>query len=173
MMKKIAVYAGSFDPVTLGHLDVIQRVAPIFDQLVVLVAHNYRKKYFFNADERVSLLKKLIKNELKDYQNITVDLHSGLLVDYCANKKINILVRGLRVVSDFEHEFLMATMNRRLRPGIETFHVMTDEKYFFVSSTTVKEVAYHGGSLKGLVHPTIEKAIKEKINNDPSNRRSQ
>lgn len=161
-MKKIAVYAGTFDPPTLGHLDVISRVQPLFDKLILVVAHNIRKQTLFSAEERKSLLAESAQKILPK-GSFEVAIHEGLIVDFCKVHNVKVLVRGIRAMSDFEYEFQMSTMNRRLAPKLETLHVMTDERHFFVSSTLVKEVAMHAGDLKSLVPENVRKALETKL----------
>ncbi len=161
-MKRRAVYAGTFDPPTLGHLDVVKRVQPLFDHIYLVVADNYRKSTMFSAQERVSLLQQAIADISCD-KTIEVVSFSGLLVDFCKKNNVNVLLRGLRAMSDFENEFQMATMNRRLSPEVETLHIMTDERFYFVSSTIVKEVAHHGGNLQSLVPSNVITALKERV----------
>lgn len=161
MSSRIAVYAGSFDPPTFGHIDVIRRVQPIFDKLYLVVANNARKTTLFSAEERVELLEGAVKDVLPK-GSYEIATHSGLIVEFCAKVGSRVLIRGLRALSDFEAEFAMSTMNHRLSPKVETFLVMTDQKYFFVSSSLIKEVFQHGGDLKGLVPDNVEKALVKK-----------
>ena len=134
-MKRAAVYAGSFDPLTLGHLDIIQRVAPLFDRLYLAVGRNQKKQGLFRAEERAELIRGAIKSaRLKG--DFHVEIVDGLIVDFCKEHEIHVLIRGLRALSDFETELQISSMNRKLAPKIETFHVMTAEKYFFLSSST-------------------------------------
>jgi len=159
-MKRVAVYAGTFDPPTLGHLDVLSRVEPLFDKIYVVVAENHRKKTLFTPQQRVSLIEDSLK-ELKQFKShIEVLSYAGLIVDFCKKQNAKVLIRGLRAISDFENELQMAAMNRRLMAGIETLHMMTDEKYLFVSSSLIKEVAMSGGALGGIVPKCVEKALK-------------
>ena len=158
-MRRIAVYAGSFDPLTNGHLDVIRRVQPLFDQLHLVVAVNANKKSVFTPKERVALIQKSVE-DLLPKDSFVINAFDGLIVDYCKKHKVRVLIRGLRAVSDFEKEFQMASMNRRLDSDIETLHVMTDERYFFLSSSIVKEIAYHKGPLEELVPAPVAKALK-------------
>lgn len=161
-MKRTAVYAGSFDPPTSGHLDVICRVQPLFDKLFLVVADNLRKQALFSADERIKLLHDALSKRLPK-NSFEVKPHNGLVVEFCQKVGAHVLIRGIRAVSDFESEFQMATMNRRLDPTIETLHVMTDERHFFVSSSLVKELAMHGAPLEELVPPNVLKALKKKV----------
>jgi pantetheine-phosphate adenylyltransferase len=161
-MKRLAVYAGSFDPPTNGHIDIVRRVQPLFDKLYLVVAENARKTPFFSSKERQELLNGALKDSLPR-DSFEVCIHDGLIVDFCKKIGATVLVRGLRAVSDFEVELQMASMNRRLDPKIETFHVMTDEKFFFVSSSLIREVAYHGGELGELVPANVREKLKQKV----------
>jgi len=154
-----AMYPGSFDPITLGHLDVIKRACRMVDELFVVVMINPLKKYFFTIDERM----RLIREATKDLENVRVDSHEGLLVDYARSKGINVVIRGLRAITDFEYELQMANANRKLLPGLETVFFMTDEKYSFISSTLVKEVALLGGDISPWVPKVVLEAFKEKL----------
>ncbi len=154
-----AIYPGSFDPVTYGHLDIIERGLEVFDHIVVAVAHNIEKKGLFSLEERKTLIREAIKN----HPRITVDSFEGLLVDYVVRVGGNVILRGLRATSDFEYEFHMASINRHLNNRFDTFFMMTAKDYFFVSSRTIKEVAMLGGSVKGLVPENVEKALQMKF----------
>jgi pantetheine-phosphate adenylyltransferase len=156
-----AVYPGSFDPPTLGHIDIIKRALNIFDELIVLVAESSKKSSFFTIDER----KELLALSLKDTKNVKIDSFGGLTVDYTKKVGAKVIIRGLRAVSDFEYEFQMATMNRKLRPDIETMVIMTGEEFFYISSNTVKEVAMHGGDISQVVPPAVVKAVAKKLKN--------
>ncbi|CAM4031115.1 phosphopantetheine adenylyltransferase [Bacillus manliponensis] len=158
-MTSIAISSGSFDPITLGHLDIIKRGAKVFDEVYVVVLNNSSKKPLFSVEERLSL----IEEATKDIPNVKVDSHSGLLVDYARMRKANVILRGLRAVSDFEYEMQITSMNRKLEENIETFFMMTNNQYSFLSSSIVKEVARYGGSVSGLVPPVVERALKEKF----------
>ena len=158
-MSKIAVYPGSFDPVTTGHLDIIERISKIFDHVIVLAAESNQKNYLFTVIERSLFLKKALLN----FKNVEVDLFSGLTVDYMKAKKAHVIVRGLRAVADFEYEGTLANMNNRLAPEIETFMIFSRPEYYFISSRAVKEVARHGGNLKGLVPDFIIPEITQKL----------
>jgi pantetheine-phosphate adenylyltransferase len=153
-----AIYAGSFDPVTNGHMDVIRRAANVFDQVIVLVARNPNKNGWFSVEER----KDLVREACPD-PRVIVDEFQGLLVDYARQKDINVLVRGLRAVSDFEFEGQMANMNRHLHPEIETFFMMTSATNFYVSSSLVREVAKLGGDISALVPPVVARAMTTKL----------
>lgn len=146
-MSKIAVYPGSFDPITIGHVDIIERVAKIFDHVIVLVADSGDKNYLFTATERAEFIKKSFVGK----NNISVDIHKGLTIDYMRAKKAQVIVRGLRAVADFEYEGTLANMNYRLAPEIETFMIFSRPEYYFISSRGVKELAKNNGELKGLV----------------------
>ncbi len=153
------IYPGSFDPVTNGHLDIIKRAACIFDNVVVAVLHNQNKKAFFSVEERIDLLKKTTS----DFSNIQIDSFSGLLIDYVKSKDIDVIIKGLRAVSDFEYEFQMALMNKKLSPRVETMFMMTSSKYSYISSSIIKEVAILNGCINGLVPKVVEEAIFNKI----------
>ncbi len=158
-MERKALYAGSFDPVTNGHLNIIERAAAIFDSLTILIAVNVNKKYMFDTDERLEIMKKVTGH----LSNVTVDTHSGLLADYVNEKGFDVYVRGLRGTTDFESELHMAQMNARLFKGdTETIFLMTDPKYSFISSSLVKEVAAFGGSIDGLVPECVVSGIRSK-----------
>jgi pantetheine-phosphate adenylyltransferase len=156
---KIALYPGTFDPITRGHVDLIKRSLKAFDELVVLVAHSQKKAPLFDAATR----KAMIEECFDDDTRVKVVVHDGLLVDYARSHGIVAIVRGLRAVSDFEYEFQMATMNRRMYPELQTFFLMASENFFFVNSTLVKEVISHGGDVSELVPPHVEKKLKERL----------
>ena len=155
---KVAVYPGSFDPVTNGHLDIIKRSAKLFDKVIVAVLQNQSKNPIFDIGERLDLLKLVTK----DIQNVEVDCFSGLLVDYVNQKGINSIVKGLRAVSDFEYEFQMALMNRKLNSDVETVFMMTSSEYSYLSSSLVKEVFKFKGCIKGLVPDEVLEAMIKK-----------
>jgi pantetheine-phosphate adenylyltransferase len=161
-LRRIAVYAGSFDPPTLGHLDIVARVRDHFDELHIVVAASARKAALFSATERVELIKTALVS-LKLNENVVVTQDPGLIVHYCQKVSSKTLIRGLRALSDFESELQMASMNRKLAPGVETMHIMTDEKYFFLSSTLVRELAAFQAPLKDLVPACVEKALQERF----------
>lgn len=158
-MKKRAVYPGTFDPITNGHIDLIKRGLTIFDEIVVAVAYNPFKHPLFTAEERLSL----IKNVTDKMENVHVETFSGLLIDYVKSKGINVIIKGIRAVSDFEYEFKMALMNRTLDPTIEMIYLMPAEEYSFISSSLIKEVAFLDGKINRLVPTIVAKAIKKKI----------
>ena len=158
-MKKVVVYPGSFDPVTYGHLDIIKRALKISDKVIVAVAHNLDKEPLFDVSERVAFLKRC----LKDSKRVEIDDFDGLVVDYVKNKNASVVIRGLRMISDFEYEFQMALTNRKLSSDIETIFMMPSESYSYLSSKLIKEVASLGASLKDFVPLFVEKAIKQKL----------
>jgi pantetheine-phosphate adenylyltransferase len=158
-MATVAICSGSFDPITLGHVDIIKRGARVFDEVYVVVFNNSSKNPLFTVEERVALIQEVTK----DIPNVKVDSHSGLLVDYAREKKATAILRGLRAVSDFEYEMQIAAMNRKLEESIDTFFVMTNNQYSFLSSSIVKEVAKHHGNVSELVPPEVERALKEKF----------
>jgi len=158
-MATLAICPGSFDPITYGHLDIIERGAKIFDHVVVAIFNNQSKNSLFSVEERMELLKEVTK----DFDNVSIDESSGLLMDYAQEKGANVILRGLRAVSDFEYEMQITAMNRTLNDDIETFFVMTNNQYSFLSSSIVKEVAKYNGSIKDLVPPVVEDALKEKF----------
>ncbi len=157
-MKK-AVYPGSFDPITFGHLDLIERGARIFDELIVAVAARSPKSHLFSVDERVSMVKALVA----PFPNVTVDTFAGLTIDHLHRHGTNIILRGIRTVSDFEYEFEMAVTNRTIDPKIETVLVTSDERYAFIRSTHIKAVAELGGPLTNMVPPLVEEALRRKL----------
>lgn len=157
-MTKLAIYPGSFDPVTNGHLDVLKRALSIFDKVIIAVGENPGKKYLFTAKERKDMLERVTKG-----LNVEVDHFSGLLIDFARKKKANAIVRGLRAVSDFDYEFQAALMNRKLDDRIETIFIMTRGMYCYLSASIVKEAASLGAKLKGMVPSYVEKMLKEKF----------
>lgn len=156
---RIAIYPGTFDPITNGHLDLVKRGLRIFDKIIIAVAPSQKKQPLFSLEERISIIREAIKG----CDNVTVEAFNGLLVDYVRSKGGIGIIRGLRAVSDFEYELQMALMNRRLDTNVETFFMMPSEEYSFLSSTIVKEVASFGGSVKGLVPECVERALAEKF----------
>ncbi len=155
---RVAIYPGSFDPLTNGHVDIIERGARIFDSIIVAILANVEKKPLFSEQERVSIIRDVFKGK----DNVQVETFEGLLVDYAQRKKASALVRGLRAVSDFEYEFQMALMNRHLAPGIETVFMMPAEQYTYISSRLIKEVFMLGGEVEGLVPPIVEDKLRAK-----------
>ncbi len=158
---KIAVYPGSFDPITNGHMDIIKRASKIYDKVIVGVLNNMSKKSLFSPQERVEM----IISEARDIKNVEVLSFDGLLVEFARKNGASVIVKGLRTVADFEYEFQMALLNKALDTEVETIFMMTDSKYSYISSSMVKELAGFNGNLVGLVSPEIEKKIKEKLHN--------
>jgi pantetheine-phosphate adenylyltransferase len=156
--KRIAIYPGSFDPLTNGHVDIIERGARLFDVIIVAILVNAEKSPLFSKEERVAIVKEVFKGRA----NVEVDTFDGLLVDYAARRQAHVIVRGLRAVSDFEIEFQMALMNRRLDPQIETVFMMPAEQYSYISSRLIKEVFSLGGRVHGLVPDSVEQRLREK-----------
>ncbi|MCC7404344.1 MAG: pantetheine-phosphate adenylyltransferase [Bdellovibrionales bacterium] len=154
-----AVYPGSFDPITFGHLDIIKRLLPLYDELIILVAQSDQKQYMFSADERAELIRQCLGKS----NRVKVEAFSGLTVDYAKRANAQVIVRGLRAVADYEYEQAMANMNRQLAPNIETMIVFCRPEYNYVSSRLVKEVALNGGSLDDLVPAQVVKALKLKL----------
>ena len=157
-MKTKAVYPGTFDPITLGHLDVIKRGVKLFDELIIAVAESPSKRPLFGSIER----KKLVEQSVKGMKGVKVKVFKGLLVDFARKEKANVILRGLREMSDFPLEFQQALVNRKMT-GIETVFVMTNESHFYLSSSLVKEIAMHGGDISEFVPAQVEKALKGKF----------
>ena len=158
---KIAVYPGSFDPVTLGHLDIVKRALMMFDKVIVTVMHNSAKSSLFSVDERV----KMIKEAVDEFENVEVDSYDGLLIDYCKEKNIHIVVRGLRAITDFEYELQIAQTNRELsHNNVDSVFLTTNLRYSYLSSSTVKEIASYGGEVSGMVPENVYKALELKYN---------
>jgi pantetheine-phosphate adenylyltransferase len=155
----IAIYAGSFDPLTRGHEDLIRRSLEFVDGLVVAIANNVNKKPLFTLEERVEL----IRSAVGDDRKIQIKTFDGLLVDFAKEVGASLIIRGLRAVSDFEYEFQMALMNRHMSPGLETVFMVPSVETTYISSSVVREVAQHGGKLEGLVHPTVADALRRKF----------
>lgn len=159
--KSVAVYPGSFDPITLGHIDIIKRISKLYDSVIILIAKSPDKPGLYSVDER----KELILKSLPGIKNIQVDSHEGLTVDYLQSIGAKLIVRGLRAVVDFEYELSMANINKKLAPDIETILVFSAPEYYFISSRAVKEVAQHGGDLEGLVPSPVKDSLQKKMKN--------
>jgi pantetheine-phosphate adenylyltransferase len=158
MTMTLAVYPGTFDPITNGHEDLIQRASRLFDKVVVGVAHSQSKRPFFSLDERVALAREV----LAPYANVSVMGFTGLLSEFVRDQKASVILRGLRAVSDFEYEFQLAGMNRRLAPGVETLFLTPSDKYLFLSATIVREIAVLGGDISAFVHPLTAERMRAK-----------
>lgn len=157
-----AVFAGSFDPPTNGHLDIIQRASKLFESIDIVVSINPEKKYMFSDEERISMMQELIKG----YKNVTVHGYKGLIVNYCKQVGAKVLVRGVRSSNDFGYEFDLALMNQNLNPDIETIFFQTKEKYTIVKSSSIKQLAKFGGDISGMVPSIVEKALKDKYKDE-------
>ncbi len=155
----VAIYPGSFDPITNGHLDLIERGSALFDRLIVAILRNDEKQALFSVDERIEMLKEVIRG----FSNVEVGSFDGLLVDYAADCNATVILRGIRAVSDYEYELQMALMNRRLKPSIETVFLMAGEAHSFISSRLVKEVIRLGGNIAGLVPGSVEGKQKKRL----------
>jgi len=159
-----AIYPGSFDPITNGHLDLIRRGARLFDRLIAAVLHNEAKNPLFTTEER----KEMLREAVGDLPNVSVDSFNGLLVQYASSQGATVLLRGIRAVSDYEYELQMALMNRRLQPEIETVSLMSGDAYSFISSRLVKEVISLGGNINGLVPPAVEERLRQRLWHRPN-----
>jgi pantetheine-phosphate adenylyltransferase len=167
LIRRIAVYPGSFDPIHFGHMDIAERAAALFDQLVVAVYSHPKKPVLFSVEERVNLA----KNMLSTHPNVKVVAYSGLTVNFVNSLGAKVIVRGLRVISDFELEYQMALTNRQLSPDLDTICLMTAQEYAFISASLVKEVFMAGGDVSQMVHPLIKEALANKVNQlDPDDR---
>jgi len=160
--QSVVIFPGTFDPITLGHQDLVERAANLFDKIIIAVADNINKKTVLPQDERV----KLCKNIFKDFDNITVCGFKGLLVNFVKANNCNTIIRGLRVISDFEYEFQLANMNRRLKSDFETVFLTPSEQYSFISSTMVREIAALGGNIEAFVAPEVVVAMTKFMSND-------
>ncbi|MCR5347266.1 MAG: pantetheine-phosphate adenylyltransferase [Fretibacterium sp.] len=158
-MKRSAVYPGSFDPITNGHIYITERAAAIFDEVKVSVLVNLQKKSTFSVEERCAMA----REALSHLPNVTVDYFEGLLVDYVRQTRSRVIIRGLRAMSDFEYEFQMALMNRQLAPEIETFFIVTDPKYSYISSSSVREIFQFGGTVQDVVPPVVFQRLRERF----------
>jgi pantetheine-phosphate adenylyltransferase len=159
MKEKVVIYPGTFDPITNGHLSIIARTLKIFDKLIIAILNNPQKIPLFSLKERTGM----IRDVLKDQTKVEVDSFNGLLVDYVVKKKTNVVIRGLRALSDFEYEFQMALMNRKLNREVQSIFLMTDYKWFYTSSTIIKEAASYGGDVSGLVPAIVCRKLKDKF----------
>ena len=159
MSQRTAIYPGTFDPITNGHLSIVSRALKIFDKLVIAILHNPEKIPLFSIEERIDMINQTFKSK----PNVEVDHFGGLLVDYVIQKKSNVILRGLRAMSDFEYEFQLALMNRKLNRDVQSIFLMTDYKWFYTSSTIIKEAAQLGGDINGLVPPIVNRKLKEKF----------
>jgi pantetheine-phosphate adenylyltransferase len=154
---KIGVYPGTFDPITNGHIDIIRRSLQVFDKVIVAVAPNPKKKPIFDIRERVEM----IRESTKDIPNVEIEIFEGLLAEYMKRKGVHAIIRGLRAISDFEHEFMMALINRKLDGNVETVFLMPSEEYSYVTSSAIKEVASYGGVVKDLVPPIVARRLQD------------
>lgn len=159
LSRRIAVYPGSFDPITMGHIDILTRMAPAYDKVILLISSNRSKSALFSPEEKAELA----RQALRALPTVTVEIHQGLTVDFVKKVGAGIILRGLRAVTDFEYELVMANMNKRLAPEIETVIVFASPEFYYVSSDTVKEVAAHGGQVAGLVPVNVEQALRAKF----------
>jgi pantetheine-phosphate adenylyltransferase len=159
MKTSIAIYPGSFDPVTNGHLDLIERGEKMFDKLIVAVLKNVEKTPLFSVDERVEMLREVTKQ----WDSVEIDVFEGLLVDYARKRGAAVILRGIRAISDYEFELQMALMNRKLEPRLETVFMLPGESYSYLSSKLVREIAHLGGPTTGLVPPSVEKRLRAKV----------
>ena len=157
---RVAIYPGSFDPITNGHVDILRRALLLFDRVIVAVAQNVRKQTLFSTEERAAM----IRASVGDEPRVEIDSFSGLLVDYAQKRGAGVLIRGLRAIADFEYEFQFAHMNRHLAPAVETVFLMTSDESFYVSSSLVKEVATMGGDITRIAPPAVVQALKKKLN---------
>ena len=155
----VAIYPGSFDPITTGHLDVIERGSRLFSGLIVSVLHNESKSPLFSVEERIEMLAEAVS----PFPNVEIDCFHGLLADYALRKQATVILRGIRAISDYENELQMALMNRRLQPGLETVFLLAGEAFSFISSRLVKEVISLGGNISGLVPPLVEQRLRERL----------
>ena len=159
MSEKTAIYPGFFDPITNGHLSIVTRALKVFDNLIIAILNNPQKAPLFSTEERIYMIKKAIGNK----KTVEVDSFDGLLVDYAVKKNSNVVIRGLRALSDFEYEFQLALINRKLNRDVQSIFLMTDYKWFYTSSTIIKEAASFGGDISGLVPKIVNDKLKEKF----------
>jgi pantetheine-phosphate adenylyltransferase len=158
-MARVAVYPGSFDPLTRGHLDIIQRASKIFDQVIVAVSNNSAKKHVFSVSERIEM----VEDAIRSLPNVDVDTFTGLLVDYLKKQKAHVLIRGLRVVSDMDYEFQLASFNRRLYKDVETVFLMPDDQYTYLAASMVREISRLGAGAEQFVTPFVARRLKSKF----------
>ena len=158
-MPKVAIYPGSFDPVTNGHIDIVERGLKLFDRIIVSILYNPKKEYLFSLEERLEML----KDCLKKFEGVEIDSFDGLSVDYAASRKAHAILRGLRAMSDFEYEFQMALMNRRLNREVQTVFLMTGLRWIFTSSSIIKEAIQFGGNIDGMVPKLVQKKLKRRF----------
>lgn len=161
-MKTTAIYPGTFDPLTNGHVDIVKRGRKLFDKVIISILVNKNKKPLFSVDERIAL----IQESLKDFSGVEVASFEGLVIDYAVERNAQAILRGMRAVSDFENEFQMAMFNRRLNREIQTIFLMTGMRWIFTSSSGIKELASFGGDISGLVPPVVEEKLKEKFQDE-------
>ena len=162
-MTTTAIYPGSFDPVTNGHVDIIERGRQLFDKIIVVILYNPAKESLFSLEERVEML----EQTLNEFDNVSVDTFHGLTVDYCVQNNAQAILRGMRAVSDFEYEFQLALMNRRLNRDIQTVFLMTSLRWLYVSSSIIKEAVYFGANINGMVPPIVQKKLRKRFNLRP------
>jgi pantetheine-phosphate adenylyltransferase len=167
-----ALFPGSFDPLTNGHLDVIERSSPLFDEIIIAVLNNLDKKPMFTVEERVAMIGEIVPSVQHGKCRLIVDSFSGLTAEFAKTKEATAIVRGIRAVSDYEYELRMALMNRKLEPTIETVFLMADEEYSYVSSTLMKQVFLLGGRVEGLIPPLVEAKMRDKLNGTAETLRS-
>ena len=167
-MLKVAIYPGSFDPVTNGHIDIVERGLKLFDKIIVAILHNPKKEYLFDLEERMEML----KDCMKKFKGVEIDSFDGLLVDYACSRDAHAILRGLRAMSDFEYEFQMALMNRRLNREVQTVFLMTGLRRIFTSSSIIKEIVQFGGNIDDMVPKLVQKKLKQKFALAPDNQRS-
>jgi pantetheine-phosphate adenylyltransferase len=167
-MPKVAIYPGSFDPITNGHIDIVERGLKLFDKIIVSILHNPKKEYLFPLEERLEML----KDCMKKFKGVEIDSFDGLLVDYAASRKAHAILRGLRAMSDFEYEFQMALMNRRLNREVQTVFLMTGLRWIYTSSSIIKEAIQFGGSIDGMVPKLVQKKLEQKFALAPKFRQS-
>ena len=157
-MERVAIYPGSFDPVTNGHLDILERGLKLFDKIILAILTNPKKSFLFTLEQRIDML----EDSIKEFANVEIDTFDGLTVDFAAARNAQGILRGLRAMSDFEYEFQMALMNRRLNREVQTVFLMTGLRWIYTSSSIIKEAAQFGGNIKGMVPPIVEMKIQEK-----------